>query len=116
VSPWRSRGCGEPSSGSGKYHYRYASVREGDAPAAGFAPREAATTVYLPEGVGAHADALERLGPHTTGVGCVYMKDLEAVDLAVLESIIGSTFVSQKNCFVTGMGASCPHNLTSAAG
>lgn len=80
--------------GFGQYHYRYASGREGDAPAAGFAPRKAATTVYLPEGVGAHADALEGLGPHTTGVGCVYMKDLEAVDLAVLASIIARSYAT----------------------
>ncbi len=74
--------------GFGQYHYRYASGREGDAPAAGFAPRKAATTVYVADGVGAHEDLLARLGPHRTGVGCIYIQDLEAVDLAVLEDII----------------------------
>ena len=59
--------------GFGSYHYRYASGREGDAAAASFAPRTAATTIYLMDGVDAHADALARLGPHTTGVGCVYI-------------------------------------------
>lgn len=74
--------------GFGTYHYRYASGREGDAPAAGFAPRRAATTIYLMDGVDAHADELARLGPHTTGVGCLYIKDLEACDLDVLRGII----------------------------
>jgi hypothetical protein len=69
--------------GFGQYHYKYASGREGDTPAAGFASRKAATTVYVVDGVAAHAELLEQLGPHTTGVGCIYVKDLTAVDLAV---------------------------------
>jgi len=76
----------------GSYHYKYDSGREGDAPAAGFAPRKAASVVYLPDGVGAHADLLERLGPHTTGVGCLYLKDLGEVDLDVLETILARSF------------------------
>lgn len=74
--------------GFGQYHYRYASGREGDSHAAAFAPRSAATTVYLNDGVDAHADDLARLGPHTTGVGCLYLKDLAAVDLTVLEKVV----------------------------
>jgi predicted GIY-YIG superfamily endonuclease len=74
--------------GFGDYHYEYASGHSGDAPAASFSPRKAASTVYLPDGVGAHDDLLARLGPHTTGVGCLYLKDLETVDLAVLEEIL----------------------------
>lgn len=31
---------------------------------------------------------LERLGRHSAGVGCLYLKDLEKVDLAVLEEIV----------------------------
>ncbi|MEA5118843.1 MAG: DUF1801 domain-containing protein [Propionicimonas sp.] len=73
--------------GFGEYHYRYASGREGHAPAAGFSPRKAATVVYLNGGVLDDAD-LARLGPHTTGVGCLYLKDLAKVDLAVLEEIL----------------------------
>ncbi|WP_346234098.1 DUF1801 domain-containing protein [Parafrigoribacterium mesophilum] len=78
--------------GFGTYHYKYASGREGDAPAAGFSPRKAATTVYLPDGVGAYPDQLARLGEYSTGVGCLYLKDLEKVDLAVLEEIIDSSY------------------------
>jgi hypothetical protein len=78
--------------GFGSYHYKYASGREGDAPAAGFSPRKAASTVYLPDGVGAYPDQLARLGEHTTGVGCLYLKDLQKIDLGVLEEIIGSSF------------------------
>jgi hypothetical protein len=78
--------------GFGTYHYHYASGREGDAPAAGFAARGDSTVVYLSDGVDAHTTELERLGPHRTGVGCLYLKDLEAVDLGVLESIVASSY------------------------
>ena len=78
--------------GFGSYHYRYESGREGDAAAAAFAPRKAATVVYLMDGVGAHEHDLGRLGPHTTGVGCLYLKDLEQVDLEVLERIVATSW------------------------
>jgi hypothetical protein len=78
--------------GFGQYHYKYASGREGDAGAAGFSPRKAATTIYLPDGVGAYEAKLRDLGPHTTGVGCLYIKKLDDVDLAVLESIIDESY------------------------
>lgn len=78
--------------GFGMYHYRYASGREGDAAAAAFAPRRAATTIYLLDGVAEHRDELARLGPHTTGVGCIYVKDLEACDLDVLRGIITRSY------------------------
>jgi hypothetical protein len=80
--------------GFGEYHYKYESGREGDTPAAGFAARKAVSTVYLPDGVGAHRDSLAKLGPHSTGVGCLYIKDLEEVDLAVLESIVTSSYAT----------------------
>jgi hypothetical protein len=80
--------------GFGRYHYRYASGREGDAPAAGFAARRTALTVYLSDGVGAHADLLADLGPHTTGVGCLYLKRLDGVNLGVLAAIVGRSYAT----------------------
>jgi len=78
--------------GFGTYHYRYASGREGDAPAAAFAPRKAAMSIYLADGIDAHAEALAGLGPHTSGVGCLYIKDLEACDLGVLRGVIERSY------------------------
>ncbi len=78
--------------GFGQYHYKYATGREGDTAAVGFAPRKAATTIYLLDGVGAYTEPLSRLGPHTTGVGCLYLKDLSKVDLAVLEAIVDESY------------------------
>jgi hypothetical protein len=78
--------------GFGQYHYKYQSGREGDVAAAGFAPRKAATTIYLVDGVGRYEQQLERLGPHTTGVGCLYIKDLDKIDLSVLEAIVAESY------------------------
>ena len=78
--------------GFGEYHYRYASGREGDAPAASFAPRKEATTLYVMDGVDAYRDELDRLGPHTTGVGCIYIKDLDKVDLDALEAVVARSY------------------------
>jgi hypothetical protein len=95
-----ARATGEPpvvdrnAVGFGSYDYRYASGHAGTAAAAGFAPRKSALVVYVMDGVGAHADLLARLGPHTTGVGCIYIKDLELVDLAVLEQIVGNSYAT----------------------
>jgi len=78
--------------GFGRYHYRYASGREGGAAAAGFAPRRAALTVYVPlgfDGLGTH---LAALGPHTTSVSCLYLKRLDAVDLDVLEHLVRESY------------------------
>jgi len=78
--------------GYGSYHYKYDSGREGDAGAAGFSPRKASTSIYLPDGVGAHSEALGRLGAHKTGVGCLYITNLDKVDLAVLEGILRASY------------------------
>jgi hypothetical protein len=80
--------------GFGEYHYKYPSGREGDAPAAAFAPRKAASTIYLADGVGAAGDLLAKLGPHTTGVGCLYIKDLDDVDLKVLKDIVARSYAT----------------------
>jgi hypothetical protein len=48
--------------GFGQYHYKYKSGREGDAPAAGFSPRKAATTIHLADGIGRYGEQLTQLG------------------------------------------------------
>ncbi|MEU0560606.1 DUF1801 domain-containing protein [Dactylosporangium sp. NPDC006015] len=78
--------------GFGSRHYRYDSGREGDIPAVSFSPRKAQTVLYLTGGVDAYQDLLGRLGPHTTGKGCLYIKRVDAVDDAVLREIVGRSF------------------------
>jgi hypothetical protein len=78
--------------GFGSYHYRYASGREGDWPAVGFSPRKQSLTIYVSEGFDAYRDLLGRLGPHSTGKSCLYIKRLSDVDADVLRSLVEGGF------------------------
>jgi hypothetical protein len=74
--------------GFGSYHYKYESGREGDMPIVGFSPRKAAHVLY---GMRAAPDVealLAKLGKHTTGKGCVYIKKLSDVDRKVLGKLV----------------------------
>lgn len=74
--------------GFGSYQYTYESGREGDAPIVGFSPRKAANVLYGAIGFGGAEALLARLGKHTTGKGCLYIKKLADVDIRVLEALI----------------------------
>lgn len=74
--------------GFGTYHYRYDSGREGDMPLVGFSPRKAALVLYGLLGHGDTRALLAKLGKHTTGKGCLYIKKLADVESTVLETLI----------------------------
>jgi hypothetical protein len=75
--------------GFGRYHYRYASGREGDSPLAGFSPRRQHQVIYLVgEFENRHRSVLARLGRHRTGKGCLYIKRLDDVHHDALRELI----------------------------
>jgi len=74
--------------GFGIYHYSYESGREGDMPLAGFSPRKTATVVYGITEFSESEALLAKLGKHTTGRGCLYIKKLADVDQNVLETLV----------------------------
>lgn len=74
--------------GYGRYHYRYPTGREGDFLATGFAPRQAAFSVYIMPGYADFGPILQRLGKHRTGKSCLYINKLADVDLDVLGELI----------------------------
>jgi len=78
--------------GFGTCHYRYPTGNQGHSPVIGFAPRKTALTVYLLDGIGAHAEALADLGPHRTGVGCLYLPDLGVVDHDRLRAVLAASY------------------------
>ncbi|MEV0128951.1 DUF1801 domain-containing protein [Dactylosporangium sp. NPDC050688] len=78
--------------GFGSRHYRYESGREGDMPAVSFSPRKAQTVLYLGGGLELYQDLLDRLGPHTVGKSCLYLKRVGDADDAVLREIVGRSF------------------------
>ena len=74
--------------GFGRYHYTYASGREGDFLATGFSPRKARHSIYVLPGYQDYGDILVRLGKHKLGKSCLYVNKLDDIDLAVLEELI----------------------------
>ena len=82
--------------GFGSEHYVYESGREGDMPLVGFSPRKAATVLYgLRGGRGSEA-LLARLGRHTEGKGCVYVKRLDDVDQKVLAEMLAKSVAARR--------------------
>lgn len=82
--------------GFGSYHYRYASGREGDAPLMGFSARKNAISLYLGSTFEQREALLARFGKHTTGKGCVYIKQLADVDLKVLGEMVNNSIEATK--------------------
>jgi Domain of unknown function (DU1801) len=75
--------------GFGAYHYRYASGHRGDSALASFSPRSQHLVIYLVGGFESrHQPVLARLGPHTTGKGCLYLRRLDDVDQDALRELI----------------------------
>ena len=82
--------------GFGSYHYTYDSGREGDMPVVGFSPRKAATVLYGLRGSDDTEAMLAKLGKHTTGKGCVYVKRLTDVDRKVLKAMVVKSFAAKR--------------------
>ena|SRR5579862_5100985 len=82
--------------GFGIYHYIYESGREGDMPLVAFSPRKAATVLYNVTGFSGSQALLARLGKHTTGKGCLYIKKLADIDQKVLEGMIAKSVATTR--------------------
>ena len=74
--------------GFGKYHYKYDSGHEGDSCLTGFSPRKQNISLYVMLGIMDNEDLLKKLGKHKAAKGCLYIKKLDDVDIAVLEKLI----------------------------
>jgi hypothetical protein len=74
--------------GFGTCHYKYDSGREGDMPVAGFSPRKPATVIYIVTGARGSEALFAKLGRHTIGKSCLYIKKLADVDQAVLKTLV----------------------------
>ncbi|MEE4302002.1 MAG: DUF1801 domain-containing protein [Pseudomonadales bacterium] len=74
--------------GFGRYHYRYRSGRAGDFMMCGFSPRKRDFSLYVMAGFEGREALLEKLGPHSTGRACLYVKRLEGLHLPTLKRLI----------------------------
>jgi hypothetical protein len=82
--------------GFGNYHYTYESGREGDMSLIAFSPRKAATVLYDMIGFSGAEALLAKLGKHTTGKGCLYIKKLADVDQKVLEAMVVKSLAASR--------------------
>ena len=82
--------------GFGSYHYKYDSGREGDMPLIGFSPRKPATVLYGATGLAGADTLLAKLGKHSMGKGCLYIKNLADIDAAVLKKLLGKAVAEKR--------------------
>ena len=88
VTGWTPQMWGPSIIGYGRYHYKYASGREGDFLVTGFSPRKSALSIYIMPGYRDMGEKLARLGKHKTGRSCLYINKLADIELNVLEEIV----------------------------
>jgi hypothetical protein len=76
--------------GFGDYHYKYASGRSGDTFVLGFSPRKQNLTLYFPGYLEEQQPILDKLGKHSVGKGCLYIKRLSDTDPNALRRLLES--------------------------
>ncbi len=74
----------------------------------GFSPRKASMTLYIMDGFGGRDSLLERLGPHSTGKSCLYVKDIEKVDKEVLEDLMLTSLSHMEAAIERGFEGTIP--------
>lgn len=77
--------------GFGSYHYKYASGREADWMLVGFSPRKQNLTLYIMAGFDEYEALLKKLGKHSTGKSCLYIKRLDDLHRPTLKKMIQSS-------------------------
>ncbi len=74
--------------GFGSYHYKYESGREGDWFLSGFSPRKQNISLYIMAGFDRYDELMSRLGKFKTGKSCLYVKNLDQINMEVLGELI----------------------------
>jgi hypothetical protein len=79
---------GESIVGFGTYRYKHASGRQAEWFLTGFSPRKQSLTLYIMSGFSEYDQLLGKLGKHSTGKSCLYVKKLEDIDMNVLRELV----------------------------
>ncbi|MBK8518399.1 MAG: DUF1801 domain-containing protein [Saprospiraceae bacterium] len=82
---------GQTIIGFGRYHYKYASGHEGDAPLIGFSPRKAAFSLYVFSQTEDNKHLLTDLGTFQISKTCIYIKKLSDINISILEILCNTT-------------------------
>ncbi len=86
----RPRMWGSSIVGYGEYTYYRANGDEGQFMATGFSMRRSGPTIYILPGYRNYNAMLKRLGPHKLGKSCLYLKNLDGIDMDVLAELIAT--------------------------
>lgn len=84
----RARMWGPSIVGYGTYTYTNSSNKECEFMLTGYSPRKQALSVYIMPGFSGFKSLMKKLGKHSTGKSCLYIKRLDDVDEKVLEELI----------------------------
>ena len=87
---------GDSILGFGNYRYKYASGKPAEWFLVGFSPRVQNLTLYIMSGFEEYDQLLDKLGQHSTGKSCLYVKRLENVDLDILKELIEKSVAHMK--------------------
>ena len=82
--------------GFGTRKIQYAGGKEADWPLIGFSPRKQNLTLYIGLGDGVAGVLLSKLGKHSLGKGCLYIKRLSDIDLPTLKQLINASVKRKK--------------------
>ena len=77
--------------GFGSYRYTYASGRSGDWMLTAFAPRGKNLTIYVMPGFAGRDELMGRLGKHTCGKSCIYVKRLDDLHMPTLKKLVSES-------------------------
>ena len=87
---------GDAIVGFDHYRYTYATGRTGEWPIVAFSPRKQNLTLYIMAGFDLYDDLLSKLGKHSTGKSCLYVKRLSDLDMQTLETLIEASVAHMK--------------------
>jgi hypothetical protein len=74
--------------GFGSYKYTNSTKKTNEWMLTGFSPRKQNITLYIMAGFSAYDELLSKLGKHSCGKSCLYIKRLSDVNIDVLEQLI----------------------------
>lgn len=88
ISGYKPTMWGPSIVGFGTHNPEYISGKDAEWPLIAFSPRKQNLTLYILSGSDEENELLKKLGKHTTGNSCLYIKQLSDVDLPTLKSLI----------------------------
>ena len=90
---------GDSIIGFGKYHYKYATGREGDWMRIAFSPRKQNFSIYIMDGFDNHSELMEKLGKYKTGRSCLYIKKLQDIDINILKELMKKSLLNMEKMY-----------------